>query len=341
MTPDRGDFSRAGAPQDPREAPGAAAPPNPHDPRASAGRLTTDALTGLPTASLFRAQFPLEFDLARERETNGALLAIRLDNIISINQLHGRSGGDEALRAVAYILGNVRAAPERSSHAVFTLGGPAFGYLIPSCSAPQARETAEQIHKMVMQSTLYPERLTVSIGIVNLYEFFMEEGTREEISLRIEQTAMYRLGVAERQGTNTICDTSDTSDAVVSPRPTVLVVDPDETAMELLVHSLEGAGFTVRVFQDGESALSFIQQTPPAAIISEVLTPRLSGFTVRERLRPNALWNAIPFILVSHKKTEEMIKKAVDRDIRHFFKKPLSITEVVGLIVNLTRKPAG
>jgi hypothetical protein len=28
----------------------------------------------------------------------------------------------------------------------------------------------------------------------------------------------------------------------------------------------------------------------------------------------------------------------VERDIRHFFRKPVSLTEVVGLAVNLTRK---
>lgn len=54
-------------------------------------------------------------------------------------------------------------------------------------------------------------------------------------------------------------------------------------------------------------------------------------------MRANALWNAIPFILVSHKKTEDFIRKAVEGKILHFLKKPLSVTEVVGLVTNLTR----
>ena len=68
------------------------------------------------------------------------------------------------------------------------------------------------------------------------------------------------------------------------------------------------------------------------------MCPRLNGFTLRERLQTNALWNAIPFILVSHRKNEDLIRKAVERDIRHFFRKPVSLTEVAGLAVNLTRK---
>ena len=70
------------------------------------------------------------------------------------------------------------------------------------------------------------------------------------------------------------------------------------------------------------------------------MTPRLNGFVIRERLRASPRLEAIPFILVSHRKTEDMIRRAVDADIRHFFRKPLSIVEIVGLAVNLTRNPS-
>ena len=76
---------------------------------------------------------------------------------------------------------------------------------------------------------------------------------------------------------------------------------------------------------------------PPAVIIAEAMAPRVNGFALREHLRSNALWNAIPFVLVSHKKNEDLIRKAVEVDIRHYFRKPISITEVVGLVSNLAR----
>jgi DNA-binding response OmpR family regulator len=70
------------------------------------------------------------------------------------------------------------------------------------------------------------------------------------------------------------------------------------------------------------------------------MAPRLNGFELRERLRANALWAAIPYILVSHKKNEDLVRRAVDLDIRHYFRKPLSIVEVAGLVQNLTRDAA-
>jgi diguanylate cyclase (GGDEF)-like protein len=313
---------------------------NPHE------RLTQDALTGLPNEQLFRAHLAAEFGRAREQERNGALLVVRVDTIVAINARHGRSGGDEALRAIAAVMesyrsGQGQASQGREDQVVFKLAGPLFGYSMPSCTAPEARAAAEAIHEKVQGSEGFLERLTVSIGVVNYHELFLEEGTREHVAEHVEQTALYRLGIAARQGSNTICDTSETAAAIISAQPVVLLVEPDPPSMELVVRALEASGVAVQVVADGETALQAIQDSPPRAIICEAMSPRLSGFTLRDRLRNNALWNAIPFILVSYRKNEELIRKAVERDIRHYFRKPVSLTELTGLIVNITRAGAG
>src|SRR5512136_1396583 len=186
-----------------------------------------DPLTGLPDEHLFRQQLPLEFARARDRERNAALLAIKVDGIEALNDRLGRASGDEAIRSVAYVLEGIQKGEGRQAHLLFKLAGSVFGYYLPEASAPQARAVAEQIHEKVQQSETYLQRLTVSIGIVNYYEFFLEEGSRGELAQRIRQTALHRVGIAERQGANTICDSSQTSAAAVSTRPTVLLVDPD------------------------------------------------------------------------------------------------------------------
>jgi len=297
-----------------------------------------DPLTGLPDEHLFRQQLPLEFARARDRERNAALLAVKLDGIEALNDRFGRASGDEAIRAVASVLESVRAGEGRQAHLLFKLAGSLFGYYLPEASPPQARGIAEEIHEKVPQSEAYLQHLTVSIGIVNFYEFFLEEGAREELAQRIRQTALHRVGIAGRQGANTICDSSQTSAAAVSTRPTVLLVDPDPDSMELLVRALQAAELVVQTVRDGESAVAAVEDSPPSVILCEAMTPRLSGFAVRDRLRTNALWSSIPFILLSHRKNEDLIRKAVERDIRHFFRKPVSLTEVAGLVVNLTRR---
>ncbi len=303
----------------------------------SEDRLAIDALTGLHNEQLFRLRFPEEFRRARESETNGALLAVRIDNIVAINARHGRGVGDDVLRAIARILSGLRSQPQRAGHLAVRLGGPLFAYYAPSCSAPQAREIAEEILRLVRQSEQSLARLYVSIGLVNLYELFLDEGTDEQIALRAEQAALYRLHVAHEQGANTICDSTEVESPAGSGRTTVLLVEPEPASLALLVAALEAADIAVRVCEDGETALSLIESEPPTVIIAEAMASRLDGFTLRERLRSNVLWNEIPFILVSHRKNEELIRKAVDLDIRHYFRKPISVTEVAGLVANLAR----
>ena len=316
-------------------------PTRPEQAPAEARRYSRDPLTGLPDEHLFRLRLPLDFARAREREINGALLAIVLDDIIAINEKYGRASGDEAIRAVADILQNVRASAGRESHLLFKIGGPIFAYYLTEASAPEARAVAEEIHQKVLQSETFLQRLTASIGIVNFYELFLEDGSREQMARRLEQTALYRLKIAGRLGANTICDSSQISAAMVSTRPTVLLVDPEPGSMELLIRALEAAELVVQICRDGESAMEAIQAKLPSAIICEAMSPRLNGFTIRERLQTNAIWSSIPFILVSHRKNEDLIRKAVERDIRHFFRKPVPLTEVAGLVINLTKRAFG
>jgi len=303
-------------------------------------RLTIDPLTGLRNEYLFRLRLPDEFRKARERETNGALFAVKLDRIIEINERFGRTGGDEALRALGRILHDSQMTAGHGSHMAFKLTGPVFGYFIPECSAEQARAAAQEILKSVYESEAYLERITVSIGIANLYEFYMREEDSRRIALLIEQTALRRLAIAEKNGMNTACHTSEIPGSPDGEKPTVLVVDPDPYSIGLLLQALESSDFAVESCRDGETALASIQAKPPGAIVCEAMTPRLNGFTIRERLRANAFLNVIPFILVSHKKTEEFVRKAVALDIRHYFRKPFSVAEITGLISNLVKSRA-
>jgi diguanylate cyclase (GGDEF)-like protein len=300
-------------------------------------RLTIDRVTGLRNEYLFRLRLPDEFNLARERETSGALLAIKLDRIIEINERFGRTGGDEALRALGRILQEFQGASERASHLLFKLAGPVFGYYIPACSAEQSHAVARDILKYVSESEAFLERITVSIGVANLYEFFLREEDSRKIALLIEQTAMRRLGIAEKNGMNTVCSVSEIPGSPDGDKPSILVIDPDPHSIGLLLRALEAANFAVESCQDGETALASIQAKPPSAIVCEAMTPRLNGFTIRERLSANVLWSVIPFILVSHKKTEDLVRKAVELDIRFYFLKPVSIIEIVGLVSNILR----
>ena len=300
-------------------------------------RLTYDPVTGLRNEHLFRLRLPDEFFKARERETNAALLAIKIDRIVEINSRLGRQAGDEALLALAQLLKQIQAIPGNENHLLFKLAGPVFGYFIPSCSAEQAAQLAERIVQETSLGKIFLERLTVSIGVVNLYEFFLYEGSPAQIARTIEETAIKRVTVAEKSGGNSVCLSSELKGQVEETRPRVLIIDPDQASLELLSQAFQVEGFEVLTCRNGEEAFALIQAQPPHLIICEVLTPRLDGFMLKDRLRSNVLLAKLPFILISHKKTDDFIRQALVLDIRFYFRKPLSLLELTGLAKNLLK----
>lgn len=255
---------------------------------------------------------------ARKRETNGALLALQL----------GQAGSPAGSLADAY-----RAVRDRPGAVVHTLGGSSIAFILPACSAAEARAAAEAV-----RGALAPA--TVSVGIANFYEFFPSDATPADIGREIERAARRRLETAARGAAGGVCDAPDAEAPGAERRPVVFVIEPDPVSVELLSAALDADGFEVHAFQNGEAAMASLEAAPPSLVICEAMTPRLNGFVIRDRLRASRRLAGIPFILVSHRKTEDMIRRAVEADIRHFFRKPLSIVEITGLARNLARSPS-
>jgi len=258
-----------------------------------------------------RAALVEAFAAARTSETNGAFLAVR----------PVPADRREAVGA---------ATRNRPGVSLFALDGLVLACIVPVASAAEARALAEDIRR-----TLSPA--AVAVGVANFYRFFTADGTAADAAREIERLALHRLATAGREEGGGVCDATDPSLPVPEDRRSVFVIEPDPVAVELLAAALDAAGFDVRSFQNGEAAMASIEASPPDLVICEAMTPRLNGFVIRERLRASPRLAAIPFILVSHRKSEPMIRRAVELDVRHFFRKPLSIVEIVGLATNLTK----
>lgn len=255
------------------------------------------------------------FTEARKREANGALLAV---------QVRPDKGVGASLATV------YRAIRERAGAVAHSLGGSTITWILPICSAPEARVAAEAV-----RASLAPA--VSAVGIANFYEFFLSDGTPAEIAREIERTARHRLDAAV--GSGGVRDTSDRAATGGEHGLKVYVIEPDPVSVELLSAALEAVGFAVSSFQNGEAAVASIEADPPSLVICEAMTPRLNGFVIHDRMRATRRLAGIPFILICHRKTEEMIHRAVEADIRHFHRKPLSIVEITGLARNLTRSP--
>ncbi|MBO9999145.1 MAG: response regulator [Cyanobacteria bacterium SID2] len=79
----------------------------------------------------------------------------------------------------------------------------------------------------------------------------------------------------------------------------ILIVDDNPTNLGVLSAHLECAGFSLRVAQDGESALQAVTYRVPDLILLDILMPGLDGFETCRRLKNNPLTREIPVIFMS------------------------------------------
>ena len=63
--------------------------------------MQRDGLTGLPNRAMFDAQLHLALSLARETDRRTGIIIVDVNHLKFLNDKHGHSAGDEALKAVA------------------------------------------------------------------------------------------------------------------------------------------------------------------------------------------------------------------------------------------------
>ncbi|EEA04580.1 PAS modulated sigma54 specific transcriptional regulator, Fis family [Burkholderia sp. H160] len=82
-------------------------------------------------------------------------------------------------------------------------------------------------------------------------------------------------------------------------RAPILVVEDVPANLSVLLDLLSGAGFTVSVAEDGESALEQVAYAQPALILLDVMMPGLDGFATCRRLKANLATREIPVIFMT------------------------------------------
>jgi signal transduction histidine kinase/CheY-like chemotaxis protein len=82
---------------------------------------------------------------------------------------------------------------------------------------------------------------------------------------------------------------------------TILAIDDDPMALELVDAILSGEGFRVLKAYGGEEGFVAAHRETPALIILDLLMPEVDGFAVVERLRADPATAAIPIVILTSK----------------------------------------
>ncbi|MDP8260404.1 MAG: response regulator [Candidatus Gygaella obscura] len=83
------------------------------------------------------------------------------------------------------------------------------------------------------------------------------------------------------------------------PQKNILVVDDELSIRETMKSLLEEHGYSVKLADDGVSALSAIKEELPDLIISDIKMKDMDGYTLLQELKKRDLSTKIPVIVVT------------------------------------------
>lgn len=125
---------------------------------------------------------------------------------------------------------------------------------------------------------------------------------------------------------------------VEKDKKTILVVDDEQSIMELLVFNLQKEGYNTLEAYDGITAVEMAMNEKPDLILLDVMIPKLDGISVCKKIRYALNISNIPILMISAKDTESDKIVGLEMGADDYITKPFQIREVMARIKANLRK---
>lgn len=104
----------------------------------------------------------------------------------------------------------------------------------------------------------------------------------------------------------------------------ILVVDDDESILDLMEHVIKKEGFRVERATDGQEALRKARALNPSLVILDFMLPGIAGFEVLRELQMGDT-SSIPILVITGRRVDrqsvDMIRQ--ESNVREFMEKPI------------------
>jgi len=114
---------------------------------------------------------------------------------------------------------------------------------------------------------------------------------------------------------------------VRNDRATILVVDDEEGIRRSLKGVLEDEGYRVILAEDGDKALSLMEEESPDLVLLDIWMPGKDGMVVLEEIRRG--WPMLPVVMISGHGSIDLAVRATKLGAYDFVEKPLSLDKVL------------
>ncbi|GAB5462716.1 MULTISPECIES: response regulator [Hoeflea] len=116
----------------------------------------------------------------------------------------------------------------------------------------------------------------------------------------------------------------------------VLTVDDSRTIRNMLLVTLNNAGFDIVQAEDGVEGLEVLEESNPDVIVTDINMPRLDGFGFIEGVRQNDRYRAIPILVLTTESDAEKKNRAREAGATGWIVKPFDPSKLIAAIERVT-----
>ena len=301
--------------------------------------VLTDELTGAYNRKYLDSQLNyMRYDLVRNGE-KATLAIFDIDHFKLINDRFGHLIGDQVLRKLSqYIM-----EEKRRTDILIRYGGEEFVLILPDTTSTQADLFLQRLLTGFRSKVFRVKEETFSVtfsgGIVDI-----DGSSPNKKLLNQADEALYR---AKANGRNQmVIYESNLSDIKPIKTIRIAVVDDDEIIRTLLTSHLqqfypeENYEIEVKSYREGESFFEddWHKSGSSCLVLLDGIMPRMDGIEVLRKLRSESSQNKYTVMMLTGRKAEKDIVKALELGADDYITKPFSMGELEARIKRLIQK---
>ena len=282
--------------------------------------LYVDALTGSYNRKYFEDQL-------KEQRMDAGIAMIDLDDFKTYNDIYGHMVGDKVLMTVATAI----ISCIRKTDRLVRYGGDEFLLVMPGISQEAFIAKLHRIRDAIRSTSVEgcPKlKLSVSIGGTLTNGETVEEAMCRADEYMYQAKTSKNMIVTEKDG-QWMTEEIAAAGRHNARRYRILIVDDSEMNRMILSEMLKGE-FEILEAENGEKCLDMLNryETKISLILLDIVMPGMDGFGVLDYMNRNNLIEDIPVIMISGEDSGEIIKRAYERGITDYIRRPFD-TEVV------------
>lgn len=117
-----------------------------------------------------------------------------------------------------------------------------------------------------------------------------------------------------------------------APRPVALIVDDEQTNLDILTNILSDNGYETRLARTGEEAILTFADEHVDLVLLDILMPGMDGFEVLRRFRTESNQTELPVIMVTASTDSSQIVKAFEMGANDYLTKPVDVAVTLARI---------